>query len=87
MPLTCCSTARSVIGGFLSEGPMPETLAPGQEPLSLEGYLNLERSQSAAFLDGDRPTAPATEAQVREAGRMGSYLIKGSYLVNTPVHI
>ena len=50
---------------------MPETLAPGQEPLSLEGYLSLERAHNAggggnAGAEGGAfPAAPASEAQVR----------------------
>lgn len=35
---------ESVVEGFLSSGPLPEVLLPGQEPLSLEGYLALERA-------------------------------------------
>ena len=53
----------SVVRNFLSDGPMPEQLLPGQEPLSLEGYLHLERAQQQSH-----PAGEAAPPQMSEDG-------------------
>ena len=56
---------------------MPQVLLPGQEPLSLEGYLDLERSQALTSLEGEEGPSrapPSSEAQVcGEGGRVCMY--------------
>ncbi|GAX77766.1 hypothetical protein CEUSTIGMA_g5209.t1 [Chlamydomonas eustigma] len=58
-----CMYVKSVLDIFFGDGAeMPEVLMPGQEPLSLEGYLTLERPQGVAASEG--ATAGHSEAQV-----------------------
>lgn len=60
-PEYVCAYVDNVVRNFLSNGPMPEQLLPGQEPLSLEGYLHLERAQS-------HPAAAGSEARSSDEG-------------------